>query len=299
MDVYLNGEMVAPDAARVSADDAGFQHAVGLFETMRASHGRVFRLERHLARIAQSAESLGLRADRGVMEQAVKRSLEHNELDEARLRMTLTPGRLSLLGSEADAAPDPTLLVVPSPPTEYDPAYFEDGIRVRLGPPGANPFDPLAGHKSLAYWGRLRSLRQAAAAGAGETIWLNVSNHLASGAVSNLLIVRDGTLLTPYARGEEEEGALPAPVRPGVTREAVLELAEELAIPVERRMLTVADLLGAEEAMLTNASWRVLPVSRVENETIGSGSAGPMTRRLREALLKRVDAETAGDGRGE
>jgi len=297
MDVYLNGQMIPQDQATLSVEDAGLQHAVGLFETMIARQGKVFRLQPHLERLARSAQDLGLARDLDLtnLANAVELTLSHNNLTEARLRLTVTAGTVSLLKNTAPAKLDPTVLVIASPPTEYDPAYFEDGIRVVIAPPGANPFDALAGHKTLSYWGRLRTLRQAAAAGAGEAIWLNVTNHLASGAVSNVFLVKEGELLTPYARGEEVQGALPAPVLPGITRQAIIELAQERDLTVHRRMLSVEDLLDADEVFLTNSSWLVLPVSSVERKTIGEGKAGPITKELKQALLERVQTETAPD----
>jgi branched-subunit amino acid aminotransferase/4-amino-4-deoxychorismate lyase len=134
-------------------------------------------------------------------------------------------------------------------------------------------------------------LRQAAA-GAGEAIWLNISNHLASGAVSNLFLVKAGTVFTPLARGEEVKGALPAPVLPGITRAAVLQLGAELGIEARRQMLAIDDLLDADEVFLTNSSWQLLPVTRVEKKPIGDGQVGPWSRRLRAALLDQVEQET-------
>lgn len=294
MDVYLNGQMIPSADARVSVEDAGFTHAVGLFETMSAHHGRVFRLNAHLDRIGRSAVELGL--TRGLdlpgLREAVERTLRHNQLQRARMRLTITAGEVSMLRPAPDQPPQPTVLVVATEPTLYDPATFENGIMALIAPPGANPFDPLAGHKTLAYWSRLRILRQASSMGAGEAIWLNISNHLAGGTVSNIFLVRDGTLLTPIARGEELSAALPAPVLPGTTRAAVMELAVKMDIPVERRMLTVEDLLDADEVFLTNASWQVLPVTRVEKKTIGDGRVGGMTRRLRQGLLTLIEQET-------
>ncbi len=293
MDYYLNGQILAPSDARVSVEDAGFQHAVGLFETMQTYRGRVFRLGQHLDRLAESARQFGLEVDTARLADAVEQTLAHNRLDRARLRLTYTPGPLSLLSGDDAPSAGSTLLVVPSQPTEYDPAYFDQGITTLIAQPAANPFDPVAGHKTLAYWGRLFTLRRAARAGAGEAIWLNVTNHLASGAVSNLLLIKDGQLLTPIARGEEVDGALPAPVLPGVTRAAVLELAADLGLDVHRRMLSVDDLLGADEAFLTNSSWLVLPVTRVEKAAIGDGTVGDVTRELRGRLLDLIERETA------
>jgi branched-subunit amino acid aminotransferase/4-amino-4-deoxychorismate lyase len=297
MKTYLNGTLLDDHDARISPQDAGFQHAVGLFETMFATHGRVFRLDRHLARLKRSAAELGLAAemDTAPLADAVRQTLAANELDVARLRLTVTAGTLSMLrSSEGDDALKvvPTVCVQASEPTAFAPGYFERGVRVRLYGQGANPFDITAGHKTVNYWARLRSLRQAAASDCAEAIWLSVTNHLASGAVSNLFLVKDGELLTPIARGEEKPEALPAPVLPGVTREAVVEAAQARGIDVQKRMLTVEDLLDADEVFLTNSNWKVLPVVAVEQKDIADGKVGDVTRSLREAVLAMVERET-------
>jgi len=296
MDIFLNGKMVPYDEGRVPHDDAGLQHAIGLFETMSAHHGKVFRLEQHMQRIATSAQALGLapEIDTEALAKAVNKTLKHNKIDRARVRLTMTGGSVSML-KPASNAPEPTLMIVPTEPTAYDPAYFEQGVTVLIAPPAANPFDPTSGHKTLNYWARLRTLRQAAGVGAGEAIWLNISNHLASGAVSNIFLVKDEQLFTPYARDEEVDGALPAPVLPGITRAAIMELAAEADIPVYKRMLTVEDLLEADEVLLTNSGWHVLPVSKVEKKAIGPGEVGPITRKLRNDLLDRIEKETSAE----
>lgn len=298
MKTYLNGEMLPDDQARVPAQDAGFQHAVGLFETAFAYHGRVFRLDRHLARLKRSAEELGLAAamDTAPLAQAVNQTLAANRLEHARLRLTVTAGTLSLLkGEDGDALRvRQTVCVQAQAPTAFDPGYFDRGVRVRLYGQGANPFDATAGHKTLDYWARLRSLRQAAASDCAEAIWLSVTNHLASGAVSNVFLVKDGALLTPIAHGEEKPDALPAPVLPGVVREAAIELAEAEGIAVEKRMLTVEDLLDADEVFLTNSNWKVLPVVAVEQKDIAEGKPGPVTNALRQGLLALIENETKG-----
>ena len=302
MQTYLNGSFLDPDAPALRVEDAGFQHAVGLFETFQVHHGKPFRLDAHLARLATSAATLGLAADMATapLKGAVDETIRHNGIDRARFRLTVTAGTVSLLkkNPRAEGPPDAvavkqTVAIVPQPPTSYDPAFFEDGVTVAIHGPAANPFDETAGHKTLNYWQRLRSLRRAAAQGAAEAIWLNVSNHLASGSVSNLLLVKDGQLLSPYARGEEEPGALPAPVLPGVTREVAFELAPSLGLEVVRRMLTIDDLLDADEAVLTNSGWGVLPVVRVEKREIGDGKVGPVARSLREGWLATVERETS------
>ena len=232
--------------------------------------------------------------DTAPLADAIDQTLKANDLAEARLRLTVTAGTLSMLKQESGPAVQvrQTVAVVPSEPTVFDPAYFQKGITVAIYGQGANPFDATAGHKTTSYWSRLRSLRQAAAVGCSEAIWLNVTNHIASGAVSNVFLVKDGRLLTPIARGEEADDALPAPVLPGTTRSVVIELAQGMGVEVERRMLSVEDMLSADEVFLTNANWRVLPVTSVEKKPIADGTPGPLTGQLRQDVLALIERET-------
>jgi branched-subunit amino acid aminotransferase/4-amino-4-deoxychorismate lyase len=292
--VWLNGEFLERDSARVSVFDAGFQHGVGLFETMQAQHGRVFRVLDHLERLRGSAATLLLteRLHTRPLSEAIHRTIERNGLDAARVRLTITGGNLANVPQTGVGPVDPTILIVAQPPTAYPPAFFAEGIVAMIADGRTNPFDPMAGHKTLNYWPRIHALQTAAARGAGESLWFTVSNHLASGSVSNVFLAKDGALVTPYARGEEEAGAIPAPVLPGVTRRAIIALADAEGVRTERRMISIDDLLGADEVFLTNASWGVLPVTRVERESIAGGEVGTLTARLREAWLAAVDAET-------
>jgi branched-subunit amino acid aminotransferase/4-amino-4-deoxychorismate lyase len=292
--VWLNGEFVEREAARVSIFDAGFQHGVGLFETMQAQHGRVFRVLDHLERLRASAAALLLTERLHVrpLAEAVHRTIDRNGLGAARVRLTITGGNLAQLPQTGAGPVDPTIIIVAQPPTAYPPEFFAEGVVAMIADGRVNPFDPMGGHKTLNYWPRIRALQTAAARGAGEALWFSVSNHLASGSVSNVFLAKDGGLLTPYARGEEEAGAIAAPVLPGITRRTVIALAESEGVRTERRMLAIDDLLGADEVFLTNASWGVLPVTRIERETIAGGEVGPLTARLREAWLAIVDGET-------
>lgn len=311
--VFLNGRFVAGHEAMVSAFDAGLQHGVGLFETMigRLAEGRasVHRLGDHLDRLAGSAAALGLSESvrTHALAEAVCRTVEEAgrspeglETERWRVRLTITGGDLNLLERRAPGAGGPglageaitpTVLISAHPAVRYPDEMFERGVAAVIADVRSNPLDPFAGHKTLNYWGRLRELQRAAAARAGEAIVLQVSNHLAGGCVSNVFLVRGGALQTPIARGEEGGGAggkggafLPSPVLPGVTRREILEAAAEEGIGVEKRMLSIDDLLGADEVFLTNSSWGVLPVVRVEQHGIGSGEPGRWTRALRAGL---------------
>jgi len=294
MKIWLNGKFVTRDDANVSIFDAGFQHGVGLFETMLARHGRVFRLEPHLQRLGDSAELLLLtkRLRLGPLAEAVELTVAESGLDDARVRLTVTGGDLGAAPAATGRAQDATIAVVVQPATEYPDAFFTDGVVARIADGRENPLHPMSGHKTLNYWPRIQALQSAAAAGAGESLWFTVSNHLASGSVSNVFLVKDEQVLTPFARGEEHSGSLAAPVLPGITRAAVLELAEGMGLETDRRMLDIEQLLASDEVFLTNSSWGVLPVVGVEREQIGDGSVGPITARLLAAWRDLVEAET-------
>ncbi|MEL7472676.1 MAG: aminotransferase class IV [Planctomycetota bacterium] len=293
--VFLNGRFVSRDEAVLSAFDAGVQHAVGLFETMTVSLGvggepRIPRLWHHLDRLADSAHALGLttKLRREALSDAIFETCRQSGvLDEpgsrARVRLTVTGGDLSLLQSSAKSQVDPTILIVVQPPTAYPDEMFTNGVRVSIADLKVNPLNPFEGHKTLNYWPRLRALQLASARQASETLVMQVSNHLAGGAVSNAFVVHEDRLITPIAQGEEEmvggKGALPSPVLPGVTRAGVIEWAHAEGIEVERRMVTIEDVLDAHELFLTNSSWGVLPVGMVEKEAINEAHVGPLTKR--------------------
>ncbi|MEM9373278.1 MAG: aminotransferase class IV [Planctomycetota bacterium] len=290
-DVFVNGKFEPRDEARVGAFDAGLLHAVGLFETMaarRTADGIVVEdLDEHLDRIQASAAQLGLSDDlrTGPLGEAVSEAADKSGFERVRLRLTITGGDLNMLRSGGRAAHTPTVLIDAQPATEYPDEMFEKGVMATIADARANPLDPMAGHKTLNYWWRLRELQQSAAKGAGEAIVLQVSNHISGGCVSNLFAVKDAKLITPIARGEEEEaggkGSLPSPVLPGVTRAKVIAEAKKLGMDVERRMMGIGDVLDADEVFLTNSSWGVLPVTRVEAEPVGSGDVGEVSKGLR------------------
>ena len=330
--VSLGGtDMLPLSQALISVFDAGLQHGVGLFETMlggvqihpiegATSHGEeldgwVIQLDEHLERLAGSARDLGLsdQLRTGALAEAVMETVRRSRLPKARIRLTITGGDLSMLaaaqaGGTARRSLDPTVLIVAQPATEYPSAMFDRGVRVVLASARANPLDQFQGHKTLNYWWRLRELQLAAQKGAGEAVVLSVSNHVCGGCVSNILLVRRDELITPIARGEETGTpheqpvgspkpahgipGLPSPVLPGITRSWTLGKLEQWGLSIRKRMVSVQDVLDADEVMLTNSSWGVLPVVKLEANDVADGKPGRWTRDLRDAWLELSPRET-------
>lgn len=306
MKAWINGALVDETDARVSIFDAGFQHGVGLFETMHARNGRVFRAKAHMDRLAASAAELRLtqRLQVEPLVEAVDLCLASNELDRARMRLTLTGGNLNLLRQSPEGSQvDPTIAIQCQEAMAWPAQMYEQGVAVTLASGRVNPYDPMCGHKTLNYWPRLLNLQVSAGSGGGEALWLTPSAHVAGGCVSNLFIVQDGSLHTPLARGEETAEDLPSATLPGVTRAAVIEVADAAGIGTRRATLSLDDLLAGDEAFLTNSSWGILPVVGVraatsdgdEQEHIDrpvGGGVGEVTQSLRDAYEALVESET-------
>lgn len=308
--VWINGRFVSREEARVSAFDAGLLHAVGLFETMLATPmkgdedatlGRVFRVHQHLERLERSARILGLTDGLKVraLQELVEHVVEQSGLTKpkagtrraARVRLTVSGGDLNLLAAQPRHAVDPTIIIAVQQATRYPPEMFERGVRLAVASARANPLGPDEGHKTLNYWWRLRELHAASGKGCAEALVLQVTNSICGGTVSNLFAVKNGSLITPRARGEEEtlgDEHLPSPVLPGITRQAVVDIADDLGLRVERRSMTIADALDADEVFLTNSSWGVLPVSAIEAKPIPLGEVTP---RIRAGLLELIETE--------
>jgi branched-chain amino acid aminotransferase len=270
--VWLNGQFVDAVGASVPIGDPGLLHAAGVFTTMRADGGRVFRLGHHLARLRDSCTRLGLPLpfEDTVLHDVAAELLRRNELSEARMRLTVTRGSIFLTA-------------VPLEP--YPAEYYTRGITVIvLDQYKLNPFDPQAGHKTLNYLSRLTALRLAAERGAAEALWFSPHNYLQSGSVSNVFLVKSNTLRTPPIASDAADQ--PSAVLPGITRAAILEIAAEMKIPIELKPLTINDLLDADEVFLTNSIMKVMPVCRIERKAVGRDKPGPLTQQLSEQFEK-------------
>jgi len=279
--VHLNGKLVPRSKAQISALDYGFLYGYGLFETMRAYSGRVFRLEQHLDRLRFSAEVVGLDLESIDYDlgKAVYDTLQANELADARVRLTVS-------GGEGDASPDLTgsrgltVLVVAN---KYGPSFLQKGRTLSVSSIRRNGRSPLSRLKSLNYMDNLLARRMARSAGADEALLLNEEGFVAEASTCNVFLVSRGTLITP----DEKSGILP-----GITRQAVMELAPKLGVKVTEAKVTVEELLKAEEAFLTNSLIEVAPLVMVDGRKIGSGSAGQVAKRFIWAYTEMVQAET-------
>ncbi len=286
--VHLDGEFLPAADARIGVDNGGWLHGAGLFETMRAHNGRVFRLDRHLNRLCASAETLLTRIDRRLLpdQRIMSRLLEENGFTDARVRLTVTAGAMT--AGQPDERRPVTICTTASPLTPYPPELYDKGAAVLVSRFRQIPEDPLAGHKTTSYFSRLLALKQAHQAGCNEALWFTTQNLLAEGSISNVFIVKSNAVATP---------PLDTPVLPGVARTTVLDLCAQEDLKPEERTLTINDLLDADEVFLTNVIMQVMPVCQVEKREIGNGKPGPVTTNLLQRFRELIAKECESNGK--
>ena len=272
--VYLNGKIIDADKATVAVTDSSYLYGIGLFETMRAVNGKVFRLTDHLRRLNDSAEALSIFnsfSDEKIAE-AIDQLLLANEVNEARLRLELSNGPI-----QPDGTAKTNLLITSPVFTPYPEDYYAKGVRVILTNFRQSSKDPYAGHKTTCYGPRLTALKNAHEKLAAEAIWFTTENALAEGSISNVFLVKDGQLYTPPVN---------TPVLPGIARKTVIEIAEQENIECNEQSLAIDDLLKADEVFLTNVVMEVLPVVAIESHTVNEGKPGPISKKLAEKYKK-------------
>lgn len=282
--VFLNGRIIPAADARVSAFDAGFTHAAGLFETMRAYNGKVLHAEAHLDRLTTSATALDMlvQTDGQALRQGIQDVLAANDLADARLRLTVTPGQVPRPGEPIEAAAEPTILITAGRVVHHPPDLYTHGMRVCICPYKQSRWNPLAGHKTLAYLPRLLAMKDAAERKCNEALWFTTENHLAEASVSNVFAVRKGVIVTPPVE---------TPVLPGIVRHALIELAKANDMPIEQRPIDIDELLASTEVFLTGSVMEIMPVTAIEKHQVGEGSPGEVTRRLTALYRELVQKE--------
>lgn len=276
--LYVNGRWVVPEEARLSPLDRGFTLADGVFETMVARGGDVFRLSDHLERLRQGASLLEIPLPaQEQLSAAILETLRRNDLPRSVVRLTLTRGVDTGRGLAVAGDASPTVVIRVTP--HRAPETLPPGLRVVVAAARRNEASPLSRVKSLGYTEGVLARLEAHRAGADDAVFLNTAGRLACGTSSNLFLVQDGVLLTPPI----EEGALP-----GIARRTILELAVALGFSVVEQPLPSKALESAQEAFVTNVVTGPIPVVAVAGYPLSGGRAGPSTERLWRAYGDRA-----------
>jgi len=288
--VNVNGRVSDGQHAVISVFDHGFLYGEGVYETLRTYNGQPFLFERHMRRLRNSAGMLALdvplpdaQIDARFRETMRAAGLGDSSSREAYIRILVTRG-VGELTYDPAACPTPTIVVIVKPNVDPAPEVFARGVMVALVPivrnhPGS--VNPLI--KSNNLLNNALAMQVAVRRGAYEGIMRNYKGELAECTQSNLFIVKGGAALTP----PNAAGLLP-----GITREFLFEVGQELGIAVRESVLRDDDLFGADEAFLTSTTRELVPIVKVDDHQIGAGTPGRVTSALLDGFRRKAQALT-------
>ena len=284
LQIYISGKYFDKDNAKISVYDHGLLYGDGVFEGMRAYSGNVFRMTEHIDRLYESALAICLKIpmSKSDMIAAVNKTLEINSLKDAYIRLVVTRGAGSL-GLDPNRTSDPQIIIIADHIALYDPKFYEEGLKIITASTIRNHPAALSPRiKSLNYLNNIMAKIEGLQAGCMEAIMLNHKGEVAECTGDNIFIVKRGELLTP----PKDAGILE-----GITRNAILELAQSLNIPTKEISLTRHDLFVADECFLTGSAAEVIPVVSIDNRSIHDGCVGPVTKKLMSEFKKLVHAD--------
>ena len=282
--VYMNGELVPEEDAKVTVYDHGFLYGDGAFEGIRVYSGKVFKLHEHLTRLYHSAHAMmiSLPITQEEMEQAVMTTLRANGITDGYVRITITRG--VGLGLDPRVCKTPTVIIVTDKLALYPKEMYEEGLQmvtVSTRIPPAQALEPRI--KSLGkYVVNIQAKIEANRVGAGEGLMLNTEGYVAEGTGDNIFLVKGEKLVTPPPY---------VGILEGITRNIIIELARGMGIPTEEHLFTLFDVYVADECFLTGTAAEVIPVVSVDGRIIGTGRPGQMTNRLTQAFRTLTQTE--------
>ena len=271
--IYIDGVLYDENEAKISVFDHGLLYGDGVFEGIRFYSGRVFKLDEHIRRLFDSAQAILLKVPM-TPEEVIAATLETiraNGLTDGYIRLMVTRG-VGSLGLNPYHCPKASVIIIASTITLYPAECYENGLKLitcatRRPAPGA--LAPQV--KSLNYLNNIMAKIEAIQAGAQEGLMLNEQGFVAECTGDNIFVVRDGIITTPPVTA----GALD-----GITRRAIFEIAADLGIPMHDTMLTRYEIFTSDECFLTGTAAEVVPVVKLDERVIGTGSPGPITRRV-------------------
>ena len=275
--VYLNGEYVAENKAKVSIFDRGFLMADGVYEVTTVLDGKLIDFDGHAIRLARSLSELGMGnpISKDDLLEVHRELVWLNEIDQGMIYLQITRGA----PDDRDFAYPPTdtpqtiVLFTQNKPTLADNPVAKKGIKV------ISIEDQRWARRDIKTVQLLYpSMGKMMAKAAGcDDAWMVEDGHVTEGTSNNAYIIKGDTIITRHLGNE---------ILHGITRAAVLRFAKEAQMQVAERSFTIAEAQDADEAFITSASTFVMPVVEVDGEPVGTGKVGPIATRLREIYLE-------------
>ncbi len=275
--VYIDGQFLKGDDARLSVFDHGLLYGDGIFEGIRAYDGLVFKLDEHVKRLYDSAQaiSLEIQLTREEMKNAILETIRTNALRNAHIRAIVTRG-FGKPGVDPRRSVRPTVIIMVYP---FPPLLGERGLKLitaSVRRPSPDVLDSKI--KSLNYLNNVLAKIQAYFAGADDAIMLDSNGFVAELSGENLFIVKEGEFFTPSATNSLE----------GITKETVVFLARESGYKVAEKNITLQELYTSDEALATGTAAGIVPIFEIDGRRIGNGTIGVASKKIIDAYHKLV-----------
>ncbi len=282
--IWINGRYVDWKGAKIHLLTHALHYGTAIFEGMRCydtAHGpAVFRMREHYERLLHGIKSYEFEIGYSVnqMRKITKDLIKKNRVRSCYIRPICYVG-YKTIGIDVRGAPY-DFAIIPVPFGKYFGEKFETGITCKISSWNRISADILSPHvkASANYLNSVLAKREATDSGYDEAIMLTEEGHVSEGSGENIFIVEDGELSTPPLY----DGVLK-----GITRQSVIELAQEMDIPVKERPLLRDELYTADEVFLTGTAAEITPVIGIDKRKI-SGGPGPLTKELRTAFFNVV-----------
>jgi len=275
--IWIDGKLLDKEHATVSVFDHGLLYGDGVFEGIRAYNGRIFECKAHLRRLSDSAKSIRLDMTYSTeqIEEGMLTAMKANNLIDCYFRVVITRGPGDL-GIDPRKSKQPVTIIIADQVGVYPKEMYEKGISIISSSyvrQHSNACSPRI--KSLNYLNNILGKIEANDAGVHDAIMYNHEGNISEMTAANVFFVRNGIIATPTTS---------CGILEGVTRNAIFQIAAKLGVPLIEKRLQRADMYIADEMFVTGTGAEVMPVTTADHRVIGSGTCGPVTKKLMDAF---------------
>ena len=277
--VILNGEFINREDAKIDIEDRGYQFGDGVYEVIRVYNGKMFTSTEHLQRLIDSGKKIMMDIPYTVdgMKEMLLKLIEKNQLHDGTIYMQVTRGISTRNHAFPSKDVQPTLTAYTNEVKRPE-ENMKSGVKTVLN-------DDirwlLCDIKSLNLIGNVLAKQKAVDAGCYEVIQ-HRNGTVTEGSSSNVVMIKEGTVVTHPADNF---------ILNGITRQVILKVCANNDIPVEERTFTLEELNQADEVFVSGTTTEITPVIEIEGSKVGTGTPGPVTRKLQELFEKEIEKE--------
>jgi D-alanine transaminase len=273
--VFLNGEFLPPEEAKISIFDRAVNFGDAVYEVAGVLDGKLVDFEHHMQRYRGSLAKLEMKSplDKGQILRTFRRLVELNELDDGLVYMQVTRG-VAERDFDWPANIEPTVLMFTQPKSAAESTAGEAGVRLASTPDIRWARRDI---KTVNLLGQVLAKHAAHEAGADEALMIDADGFVTECGSMSFFIIDGGSVKTRPLEGNH--------ILPGITRRAVVALCASEGLTLAETRFTLDEALAAEEAFVTAASAYVMPAVNIDGQAIGDGRPGPLTRRLQQIYL--------------